>query len=190
MRYEELTNQISLPVFSFTQVEHVFAEPVAHLRLQLKRWVDAGKLVRLKRGVYQFPERQIEEFTLGTWLYAPSYISMESALQSYGIIPDVPMATTLVTTTTTKHISLPQNRFVYAKIKPSFYWGFVIYPDVFNPQMTYQMAEPEKALLDWIYLRRINSLEDSRVDLTLLNRHQLRQYAREFPEWVRKVSKL
>jgi hypothetical protein len=50
--------------------------------------------------------------------------------------------------------------------------------------MPYQIAEPEKALLDWIYLRRVKNLEENRVDLSQLNRQRLWQFAKYFPKWV------
>jgi len=49
------------------------------------------------------------------------------------------------------------------------------------------LAEPEKALLDWIYVRRVKSLEGERVDMSELNKKKLRSYVKIYPKWVRKV---
>ena len=51
-----------------------------------------GKLIRLKRGLYVVsPDESgklLSTELIGNHIYGPSYISMESALRYYGLIPE------------------------------------------------------------------------------------------------------
>ena len=77
-------------------------------RNQLNRWKKRGLVVKLKRGVYMFnrDERKLNpgDFFIANQLCAPSYISLESALSFYGLIPERVADTTSVTTKKTLSI--------------------------------------------------------------------------------------
>ena len=55
--------------------------------------------------------------------------------------------------------------------------------------MSYNLAEPEKALLDWVYFRRMDalpvSLDEIRIDS--LNRSRLLGYAHRYPLPVQNI---
>lgn len=176
MRYDEFRKRIDWPVFTQNQAG-----------IPLHRWVKAGKLIRLKRELYLFADREVDEFTIGCLAYQPSYVSLESALNIYGIIPDVPMSTTLVTQTTTRKHTMLGRRYSYSKIALPLYWGFTAKADSNDSRLTYQIADPEKALLDWIYIRKVKSLEELRVEMRLLRKTYMARYLVSYPTWVRKV---
>ena len=108
MRFEQFKNFLPLSVFTVVQA----AQP----NIQLARWHKAGKLIRLKRGVYQFADGQVDEFSLAGYLYQPSYISLETALNNLGIIPDVSANVTSISPVTTKTIKTVKGTFIYSKI--------------------------------------------------------------------------
>lgn len=121
---------------------------------QLARWVKAGKVIRLKRGLYTFPENKCKvPFSLrwlANTLYSPSYLSLEFVLSYYDLIPErVPLLTS-ITPLKTKVFQNPMGHFVYRNLKKSLFFGFEEIPDEFGHSIL--MANPEKALLDFIYL--------------------------------------
>jgi hypothetical protein len=53
----------------------------------LEGWVKTGFLVRLKRGLYSSSEN-LQILAAANIMHAPSYVSMETALAFYGLIPE------------------------------------------------------------------------------------------------------
>lgn len=187
MTYQELSDLVSYPAFQTHQVVKLFpSESYSSIRVQLCRLVAAERLVRLKRGLYLFTDRPVDEMSLASLIYSPSYVSLEKALNIYGLIPDIPSVVTSVTTTTPNVFSTSMGQFSYSCISKELFFGFKLLQDSHGP-MKYKLAEPEKALLDWIYLRNIVDLDQYRVSLSLVNRSKLLKYASHFPQWVRKV---
>jgi hypothetical protein len=77
---------------------------------------------------------------------------------------------------------------VYRKISPGLYWGFEEKATRYNK---YLIAEPEKALLDWIYLNRQEGLPTplDELQLQFLTLAKLRDYAQRFPRTVGETIK-
>ncbi len=186
MTYSELQSRISIPIFSILQVQRVFVNESAHgVRIQLARFVERGLLVRLKQGVFRFADRLVDELAVAGFLYQPSYVSLETALSIYGVIPEVPATVTSVTTVTTNKFLVGSLVYRFSQIKPRLFFGFETKTDK-KSGMQYQIALPEKALLDWIYLRKVKRLEEMRVDREM-NVERLKEYVQWYPNWVRKV---
>lgn len=114
----------------------------SQLRLQLAQWVDQGKMLRLRRGVYCFPEHPPSPTEIARALYAPSYVSLEYALSHYGLLPDVPFVVTCVTTRPTRVFETPLGAFHYHTIRDCYFTGYDVRTG---------MAGVEKALLDYMY---------------------------------------
>jgi hypothetical protein len=70
-------------------------------------------------------------------------------------------------------------------ISPRLHWG---YQEKKSRYPSYQIAEPEKALLDWIYLKLQDGVEPAldEFDFSSLNRSRLVEYAERFPRTVLK----
>jgi len=82
---------------------------------QLHRFVNRGLIGRIKRNLYYLKEKEVDEMYIANQIYKPSYISLEYALNSYGIIPDVPFAVTSVCLTTTKKCKNKHGQFLLFK---------------------------------------------------------------------------
>lgn len=135
---------MQLPVFSYAEAASVAWEtPLPTLKLQLSQWTKTGHLIRLRRGVYAFPRHGVDTAMVAQRLYSPAYISLESALQYHGLLPDAVFAVTLVTPRTTRQFQTPWGHFIYHHLKQELYWGF-------DPGTL--LAEPEKAVVDYCYL--------------------------------------
>lgn len=122
------------------------------IKQNLKFWVKKGQLERIIKGVYKLKETEIEdEFSLASYLDESSYVSLESALSFYGMIPEFPYSTTSVTTKKTKTFKTKYGTFSYRKIKPGLFFGFKL---VTGNGYVYRLATPEKALFDFMYLNQ------------------------------------
>ncbi len=189
MKLQNLRTNIKMPVFSRTDVLKLFPEePVNQINTQLYRMIKRGDLIGLKRGMYVFPNLNIDEFVIANKLYSPSYVSLESALNIFGVIPDIPSVVTSVTTVTSKKINTSLGNFKYSKINENLFFGYKSILDE-RSGFYYSIANPEKALLDFIYIRKVKNLSEYRVDLNNVNQTELFNYSQHFPKWVRDVIK-
>jgi len=127
----------------------------ADLRKQLSRWTRSGRLYQLRRGLYALapPLQKIKPhpFLVANHLVRASYVSGQSALAYYGLIPEHVPAVTSVTTARPGRWDTPLGRYEFRHVKPGFFVG--------HRQLTLgqgqraYVATPEKALLDLIYLQ-------------------------------------
>ena len=188
MKYLELRNHIKLNLFTILDIKKYFPEESeALLKIQLSRFRSKGYISKIKRGLYCFDPRAVEEFELAGKLYYPSYISLESALNYYGMIPDIPQSVTCLSLTNTKKMSNQFGTFHYIKIKPELFWGYQS-KGVTDKGDNFLIAEKPKALLDFFYIRKIRNIQDLRLDLTDFDFDIYRKYMKLFPDWVQKIK--
>jgi len=153
-------------------------------RNALRRYESRGLVEHISNKVYinklnqQFSVRELVNV-----LRPDSYISLESALVERGIISQTPAILTCVTAGYPKTFRSASVTIVYRKISKELFWGFEQKTTRYN---TYCIAEPEKALLDWIYLNRQEGLPTplDEFNLQFLDAHKLRSYAAKFPRTV------
>ena len=97
-------------------------------------------------------------FLIANKIYSPSYISLESALSYYGIIPEGVFIYTSITTLKTRSITTPRGTFRYSNVKPNLFFG---YEWLILKDKTIKIAGLEKALCDYFYLNpEIYSIDD------------------------------
>jgi len=111
-----------------------------------------GDLVRLKRGMYVVSPN-ISGIFLSTELianhiYGPSYVSMESALRYYGLIPESVYAVSSMTTKRSRQFDNSIARFDYTFCKEDYYSIGIRQIDMEG--YSFLIASPEKALCDLI----------------------------------------
>ena len=120
--------------------------------IQLSRWTKKKLLTKLRRGVYVLPENiDINPFVLANKIFEPSYVSLESALFYYGLIPDVVVANTSVTSRKTCQFEAGGQNFIYQKMKAELFFG---YQEIKINNWGFLIATPEKAILDYFYLHQ------------------------------------
>ncbi len=163
MQFEALRRKIiDYPIFGFVDILKWFPkENNQVLKVQLSQWQKKGYIKRIKRGLYFFSEAKLEDsFYLVNKIYSSSYISLETALNCYGVIPDVPQIITCVSPLTTAKFKTPFGVFFYRHLKNDYFFGFKTIGSK-DRKYSYNIALPEKALLDFIYfnLRRFSKME-------------------------------
>jgi len=184
MKYLELQGKITTNIFTYLDVLKNFAdEKPSLIKIQLGRFTKKKYITSIKRGWYCFDPHNIDELRLASFLYQPSYISLESALNYYGLIPDIPQTVTSLSPTTTKSIKNQFGNFFYTKIKQTLFWG---YDKITDENIL--MAKKEKALLDYFYIRKINSIADLRLDLKQIDLKIYKKYLKFYPVWVSKIK--
>ena len=178
MRYQQFEKEINKPFFSSKDISLSFLKVYNH---QLHEWAKKGYIERIKRGFYIFSNRknEIDAKEISFHLYDPSYISLESALSFHGVIPEIVYSLTCVTTKTNRKFNNSFGNFIYRSIKPSLFFGYNV---IETRNSKYLMAEPEKALLDYLYLNSIDEdgLSEMRINKEAINKEKLLLYAKEF----------
>jgi len=116
-----------LGVFNTPQVLPFYSSAQQAQR-QLTDWTRTGKLLQLRRGVYAFPPQNHvdgpQRFVVANHMVRPSYISLQSALSYYDLIPEHVAAITSVTTARPQTLTNDFGRFIYRHVKTDFYYGF------------------------------------------------------------------
>jgi len=152
-----------------------------YVRLQLSRWTKAGRIYQLRRGLYAVapPYQKVKPhpFLAANRLRRASYVSAQSALAFYGLIPDTVNATVSVTAGRPERLQTPLGIFEFRHIKPELLKGYRM-TGLRGQQAL--VALPEKALLDLVYLQpgggRLEYLRElrlqnlDRLDLDVLRR--------------------
>lgn len=124
------------------------------IRIQLSRWVKTGKIYQLRRGLYSiappYQRRQPHPFLVANHLQKASYVSLQSALSFYGLIPEVVNITTSVSTGRPERLETPLGTYEFRHIKTELLFGYQMAE---LDEQSVLIATPEKALLDLIYLQ-------------------------------------
>jgi len=167
--------------------KHKLSERV--VRDALRRYEARGLVERVSTKIYiNHFNQQFSPRDLVNVLRPRSYISLESALVERGIITQSPSILTCVTPGYPQSFRSKSVSIVYRKISPELYWGYEEKATRYNK---YLIAEPEKALLDWIYLNRQEGLPTplDELHLQFLTPAKLREYALRFPRTVSETVK-
>jgi predicted transcriptional regulator of viral defense system len=154
------------------------------VRNALRRYESKGLVERISTKIYiNHFNQHFSSRDLVNTLRSNSYISLESALVDRGVITQNPSVLTCVTPRYPQTFRSKSVTVVYRKISPDLYWGFEEKSTRYNE---YLIAEPEKALLDWVYLTRQEGLPTplDEINLQFLNTGKLRAYAERFPKTV------
>lgn len=151
------------PYFETKELKVILGDGFAGTTLyNLKNWTKKGYVLMFRRGLYCLTSatKETEMIAFSAKLYAPSYVSMESALSFYGIIPEAVFTSTSVTTRKTKWFKTSVGNFQYRKIKKQAFGGFETRSE---KGISFNLALPEKAVVDFLYLNR-NILKGSREE--------------------------
>lgn len=141
-----------------------------------------GKKIFINNLAHDFSGRE-----LVTVLRPNSYISLESALREWGISSQTPIGITSVTTGEPGTLGPENLRIHFKHISPRLFWGFKKHRTRYGQ---YDIAEPEKALLDWIYLqrRRGATINAEELDVSSINGGKLLSYSEKFPRPVKEQA--
>lgn len=169
----ELLRNSRKSYFSTAELANYLGINKSTLKVILSRLIKQKKLLRIIRGYYCLPQRNPDVEQLAVEFYYPSYISLEYALAIYGIISQVPSRLTLVTSKRGAVYSAMGSIIEFTHIGPALFFGYDIKKQT-------QIARPEKALLDELYLI---GLKKRRLDLGELDQRSLKKSL--FEKWLK-----
>ncbi len=152
MRFLQLKNKLKdFIVFSIRDIEKINKSIYPS---RLVEWQDKGYIKKIIRGYYILSDLEaIDEsvlFMIANKIYKPSYISFEMALSYYNLIPESIYGITSATSRHTYSFSTPFGEFSYRRIKPKLLFGYKL---VGYKNRIYRIAEIEKALIDYFYIK-------------------------------------
>lgn len=155
-----------------------------HIRRQLSRWTKTGRIIQLRRGLYTLaaPYRKVKPhpFTVANRVVRGSYVSCQTAMAYFGLIPEYVPTTISVSASRPASWDTELGIFTYRHIKPALLYGYTL-EELGDGQQAY-VATPEKALFDLIYLTpggdRMPYLHELRLQsLEQLNMPKLQEFA-------------
>lgn len=136
-------------VFSIKDIEKEFPK---FDKKALVYWQKKGYIIKIRNGYYCFSTIEKNDFFLfhvGNKIYSPSYISLETALSYYNVIPEGVYTITSITTLKTNRFNTPVGQFDFKHVQPQLFYGYQLVPFQ-NKKVS--MATIEKTVLDYIYL--------------------------------------
>ncbi len=158
-------------VFSVQDVKKQF--PSMNL-MNLVRWQEKGYILKIRNRWYVFNDVESSEnieWLAANLIYAPSYISLQTALSWYNLIPEMIATTTSVTTRKTNRFSTPLGSFDYHSIKPELFGFGYMFEDMNSTGngtgRQILVATPQKSLLDFFYINSFYNTERDIQDLRL-----------------------
>lgn len=154
MKWSHLLNLIgNEPIFNSSVL---ITGPVdsTDIRRQLSRWVCTGRLIQIRRGLYTltdtYRKKTPHPFLVANMMKRASYVSLQSALAYYGLIPEYVPSVTSVTTGRPETTSTSIGNYIFKHIKTAWFHS---YKNIeLGERQSVFVASPEKALLDLLYL--------------------------------------
>lgn len=150
MKYLDIKTKLS-PLRIFTPQDLYLVDP-RFRQPTLSDWVKQGRVVQLRQNHYCFPDYQPTDtqiYFVANKLYSPSYVSLEMALNHYGIIPEVVQTVTSITTRKPLTFVTTLGTFGYQSVSEKLFWGYQV---LATGDQRSEIAFLEKTILDYLYL--------------------------------------
>jgi len=182
VQFERKLKGKRLLLFSPRDVMRVLDVSKTAATFLVHRYTKRGYLARVKRGLYGFGDALPPDSYIANKLYEPSYLSLEFALSYHGVIPETVYEITSVTPKSTRRFEVLGKVFSYRTIKQEAFTGYVIQK---QRGFSFQIAEPEKAFVDTLYLRKRQGRAGfDRIRLERLDQKKVVRYAALFNDAV------
>src|SRR4030042_1836511 len=145
------TKELNRPVFTTREAAMLSGSSLSNASKLLKTLEEKGLVFKIGRGIWaEIGNERVSPYVIIPFLLTKNraYVSFISALHLYGIIEQIPQEIMLTSTAHTKKIHTKLGTFSIHRLSPSFFDGF----DWYKGTGRFLIAEPEKALIDCLYL--------------------------------------
>lgn len=143
--------QVNRQVFTTRELAMVSGKSLSAVTQALSYLEREGHVLKIYRGIWaETGKGNLSPHSVIPFLFPRhrAYVSFVSALHMYGIIEQIPQVIMLASQGHTRIIRTKLGTFSVHKIAPSFFTGY----DWYKGSGSFLIAEPEKALIDSIYL--------------------------------------
>ena len=174
---------IKKPFFGYQDIARVLNISPESARVSAHRYTKNGILVRIKPNIFVLAEKwknhSVENrFEVANMIQVPSYISLTTALEYYGITTQIQrdfIESISIRRTTSKAVGTLT--FQYSKLQENLYFAF-------EKRDNFYIAQPEKAILDAVYLLSLGrySLDIPAISTSRIDRNQLQLLSGKFPD--------
>ncbi len=187
---ENLKKLNNLSYFDKNTLSQIIELSENSLYANIKRWLNDGHLVQLKKGLYVTKEylnsqrnKDIYFEFVANQLKVPSYLSLEYVLQKHSMLSEAIFAITSVTKKSKREYSNKLGKFIYRNIKAALFCGFDITD---RDGFQIKVATKSKALFDYLYLKlyRVKLIDRKIIESFRLNFDEFSQKdLREFKKY-------
>jgi len=163
------------PTFNVATVASLIDKDPAYAKVYLNRLKKRGLVQKLQRNVYTVHQ---DPFIIASRITWPSYISLWAALRYHDLTEQLPNEISVLTTSakSSRTISVGNTRIFFERIRPTYFFGF---SKVRIGDFEVFVAEPEKAVMDAVLLKRISVSEIYSIlkdNLKVMSAERLRDY--------------
>lgn len=139
-------NKIDKNLFTTLDIAKFLAiDNQRNLENLIKKLVEQKILTVLERGKYYLTDKTPSTFEIAQFIYGPSYISFETALNYHGLLSQFPFEISSATTKKRAEKEIDGKIYTYSKIDKNLFTGYYL-------EKNCLMATKEKALFDQMYM--------------------------------------
>jgi len=143
--------RLGRPVFTTHELVSISGKSASTIVQSLNRLEQKGLLIKIYRGIWAEPGAKVlSSFEIIPYLFPRQrvYVSFITALHLHGIVEQIPQVITVASLSHTRTIRTKAGVFSVHQLTPGFFSGF----DWYKGEGSFLIAEPEKALIDSLYL--------------------------------------
>lgn len=175
-----------IKLFSYAYLVQALDSPPQHVSTQLTRLVQKGVLTKIAKGWYENPFNPASPEEIAMRLRYPAYLSMEYLLSKESILSQRTFTLTVMSLKRRYTFTVKDTKLEYHQLSKPLFFGYTTRNGI-------HIAEPEKALLDLLYIRGTKSTNNGEENvfslmddmyLEELHSQKVQTYLTRFPRRV------
>ena len=153
-------------------------------KVALSRLTKRKILRRLRRNLYEVTLKPSDLLETANSIYQPSYLSFTYCLGKLGMLNQIAYEIEFATPKKTKRVEIRNRSVIFRKIKKELFFGYTLKDNIF-------IAEPEKALLDTLYLKTkgLTAINESELNLGDIRKQKFITMSKKFPLKVQQAAR-
>lgn len=181
--YEKLLS-VSKRYLTSKEIARLLEIKPASRNVTLSRLVKRKVLRRLRRSLYEVILKPSDILEAANSIYQPSYLSFTYCLGKLGLLNQIAYELEFATPKKTKRMELRNRTVIFRQIAKKLFFGYVLRDNIF-------IAQPEKALLDTLYIKSkgLTGINETELNLKSLSKKKLLSMSKKFPLSVQKEAK-
>lgn len=190
MHYIELKEHLP-KIFTVADVQSTLKTTKTNAKMLCSRYSRSGYFLRIKKDLYIWKKdfkglSKTDMNLIASKIQHNSYVSFYTALSHHIVYHVHSNCIQSVTLTRSSEIKMHDCSWKFFKFPKKYYFGFE------TTELGYCLAEPEKAIVDIIYMNSIGKHFDymKQINLEHLSQEKMLKYAEVFPKRTQKLLKI